>query len=102
MKSFLAFVCVQSFALAAVAAGPTAKVTGGSIVGSTEDGVNIFKGIPYAAPPVGDLRWAPPADVVPWTGTRDATKFSPDCIQAPYDKDSVYYRPVTNVNEDCL
>src|SRR6185436_6544475 len=102
MKKFLVVSVALLFAATAFAAGPTAKVTGGTLAGTADDGVQIFKGIPYAAPPVGKLRWAPPADVVPWTGTRDATKFSADCMQAPYDKSSVYYRPLEAVSEDCL
>jgi len=102
MKQLLAVLAVFTFAAAAFANGPTVKVTGGTIAGTAENGVSVFKGIPYAAPPVGDLRWAPPADVVPWTGTKDATKFSPDCMQAPYDKNSIYYRPLDATSEDCL
>ncbi len=102
MKKLLIFTAAFFIATNSFANGPTAKVTGGTIAGTAENGVQIFKGIPYAAPPVGNLRWAPPADVVAWTGTRDATKFSNDCMQAPYDKSSVYYRPPSPMSEDCL
>src|SRR5438045_2994073 len=46
------------------------RVEGGLMSGTTEDGVRAYKGIPYAAPPVGDLRWKPPQPVVVWTGVR--------------------------------
>ncbi len=101
MKPFALFAAIL-ISTAAFANGPTVKVTGGTVAGTSENGVNIFKGIPYAAPPVGDLRWAPPAAVVPWKGTRDATKFSDECMQAPYDKDSMYYRAPQPMSEDCL
>jgi para-nitrobenzyl esterase len=61
---------------------PTVKVTGGQIRGASldKDGA-VFKGIPFAQPPVGDLRWREPMPVKPWTGVRDATAFSAICPQ---------------------
>ena len=53
------------------------KVTGGVIQGVVEDGMMIFKGIPFAAPPVGELRWKAPQPVIPWDGVRQADKFGP-------------------------
>lgn len=52
-------------------------VTGGRVAGTTVDGVRVFKGIPFAAPPVGELRWRPPQPVVPWAGMRQADAFGP-------------------------
>ena len=49
--------------------------------GITENGVHVYKGIPYAAPPVGDLRWRPPQAVQPWQGVRDATQYASQCAQ---------------------
>jgi para-nitrobenzyl esterase len=58
------------------------SVTGGKIRGVTLDkGGAVFKGIPYAQPPVGDLRWREPMPVIPWTGVRDAAEFSAACMQ---------------------
>lgn len=60
------------------------EVTGGRIRGLQAGGpgdIRVFKGIPYAAPPVGSLRWRPPQPVAPWSGVRDATEFAPDCLQ---------------------
>ena len=60
-------------------AGPTAKIKQGALQGAVVEGVEEFWGIPYAAPPVGDLRWKPPAAGLPWGGTRDATKAGASC-----------------------
>ena len=71
-----------------------AQVTGGRLKGEVENGVAAFKGIPFAAPPLGPLRWKVPQPVVPWTGTREANAFAPACIQ-PGGEDA--NRP----SEDC-
>ena len=60
------------------------KVEGGAVKGDVADGVLSFKGIPFAAPPVGDLRWRPPQPVVQWTGVREATAYGHDCAQKPF------------------
>ena len=57
------------------------EVHGGGVEGRREDSDLVFQGIPYAAPPVGGLRWQPPAPVIPWTGIRDATVPAPACLQ---------------------
>lgn len=84
------------------AATETAKVDGGQISGVLDRGVRVFKGIPYAAPPVGDLRWKPPQPVVPWRGIRDGSRFGAECPQTPYAPTSVYVRPLQPQSEDCL
>ena len=50
------------------------RTSAGEIKGYEKDGVHYFKGVPFAAPPVGDLRFAPPQPLAPWEGTRDATE----------------------------
>jgi len=59
--------------------GPTATIKQGALKGAVVEGVEEFWGIPYAAPPVGDLRWKPPAAAASWTGERDASKAGPSC-----------------------
>jgi para-nitrobenzyl esterase len=83
---------------------PTDPVTvdGGVVVGTTDRGVRAFKGIPYAAPPVGEWRWKPPQPVVPWRGTRDASAFGAECPQTQYPATSIYVRPLQPQSEDCL
>ena len=64
--------------------------------------VLVFRGVPYARPPVGDARWQPPAAVEAWDGTRPATSFGPVCWQRSRDMSSLYARGDLNTNEDCL
>jgi para-nitrobenzyl esterase len=74
---------------------PTVSVTGGNLRGSlTGPGGAVFKGIPFAQPPTGDLRWREPLPVKSWTGIRDATAFGPPCIQGG--------ALGANSSEDCL
>lgn len=75
-----ALVAMAFPAQAAPLASPV-RVTGGSIVGSTADGLKIFKAIPFAAPPVGERRWQLPQPIVPWKGIRQAINFAPACAQ---------------------
>ena len=63
-------------------------------------GVTVFRGIPYAAPPVGDLRWRPPQPATPWTGVRPASQLGHNCVQhQPYGDIDPY---AAGVSEDCL
>jgi para-nitrobenzyl esterase len=56
--------------------GPVVTTAEGQVRGFVKNGVNIFLGIRYAAPPVGNLRWRPPAPVDKWQGTLDATAYA--------------------------
>lgn len=78
---------------------PVVKTTNGAVKGFTEKGVTRFYGIPYAAAPIGNLRWRPPVDPKPWKHTLDATKFGPECAQISLL--GVFAGPPNN-NEDCL
>jgi carboxylesterase type B len=87
-----------SFACAAPTARLVVRTTAGP-VSSTEisSGIVAFKGIPYAAPPLGPLRWRPPQPPVSWTGARDASHFGDDCMQTPY-----VIPTGQKASEDCL
>lgn len=79
------------------AEGRLVRTTSGPVLGTVGTDVREFAGIPYAAPPVGPLRWTPPRPVSPWSRPRNATKPGPVCAQSPYNK------PVgSTVSEDCL
>jgi para-nitrobenzyl esterase len=98
MKPALALIAAL-FPLAAHAQ-PVAGIDTGKLAGATAAGVDSFKGIPFAAPPVGDLRWRAPQPAAPWTGTRDATAYANDCAQLPFPSDAA---PLgTPPSEDCL
>ena len=60
------------------------KVDGGELRGVVADDVVSFKGIPFAAPPVGELRWRPPQPAAKWTGVREAAEFGADCMQGRF------------------
>lgn len=81
---------------------PEVRVAGGVLVGETRDGVHVFKGIPYALPPVGVRRWAPPEPAEPWPGRRQAVAFSPGCVQRPYPDGSFFDGGLGPTSEDCL
>ena len=95
-----ALLLASTAALAAIPA--QIKTDKGTVEGeSTADGkVMAFKGIPYAAPPIGNLRWAPPAPAEPWTGTRSAHDFGYHCVQSVVYSDMAFHDP--GASEDCL
>jgi para-nitrobenzyl esterase len=72
------------------------KTDAGVVSGIQQDGLFVYLGIPFAAPPTGDLRWRPPAPVQPWDGTKETTAFSPVCPQPVSAGSKV------NMSEDCL
>ncbi len=82
-----------------------AQTTSGELSGAWADetaGVAVFRGIRFAQPPVGDLRWRPPAPVTSWEGTVAASEFGPACWQARNPDNSPYARGELPRSEDCL
>jgi para-nitrobenzyl esterase len=69
---------------------------------SGADGVTAFKGIPYAKPPIGDLRWRAPQPPEPWAGVRRADTFGPRCVQPSRRENSISYYGPEQESEDCL
>jgi len=103
-----------SFALAAFAQSvPTVNVTGGAVRGYLASPGAVFKAIPFAEPPVGALRWREPQPVKPWSGVRDATRYSAACVQNPIGTGAflaplarrygeTLATPKWDLSEDCL
>ena len=79
---------------------PVVKIKNGQLQGSVENGVQSFKGIPFAAPPVGKYRWREPQPVTNWTGVRDAKQFGPNGMQINIFGDMSFRAP--KMSEDCL
>ncbi|ODU79147.1 carboxylesterase/lipase family protein [Novosphingobium sp. SCN 63-17] len=103
----LAIPSVAALAALAFASAPAAAQTGtptprvtvreGALAGVAESGIRRFLGIPYAAPPVGDLRWKAPRPAAPWRGVRRADAFGPMCAQVQFPG-----APPKRMSEDCL
>ncbi len=109
MKKTISFVLACAAFVSAAAKTPVLKTESGKIVGVSADAghTSVYKGIPYAAPPVGDLRWRKPQPVEPWKGVRRCDAFGPASVQGDQDRRSFYFReffsdgdPVRS--EDCL
>lgn len=79
------------------------QLDSGPISGSQEEGVWVYKGIPYAEPPVGDLRWKEPQPVRPWKEVRACDRYGPACVQSewPYPVSREIFA-ITDQSEDCL
>jgi para-nitrobenzyl esterase len=78
-------------------AAPMLRIEGGAVRGAAVSGVYQFLGLPYAAPPTGELRWRPPQPPAKWNGVRDATQFAPSCPQP-----ASLFAPPAPFSEDCL
>lgn len=99
----LAAVFLFAGALSSAAAededGPVVMTHNGAVRGVENDGVFVFRGIPYASPPAGSLRWMPPQPASDWEGVRDATQFGNICLQVTTLGP---FAGPANANEDCL
>ena len=99
LGSLLAMGALSTPVLAEEDDGPVVRTAEGPVRGFLQDGVYEFLGIPYAAPPVGALRWMPPQPVKHWHEPLNATKFANTCAQVT--ELGVFAGP-PNINEDCL
>lgn len=81
---------------------PVVSTSAGQVEGRRIGSLNVFKGIPYAAPPVGALRWRPPAPVPAWSGIRKATQFGLACFQPRPRLSNIYAGKPMPMGEDCL
>ena len=97
----------------AVPAGPVVHIAGGMLRGTQRDGVAVFEGVPFAAPPIGPLRWREPQAIAAWAGVREATAPSHPCMQNVAGTDSflaplaatygvTLNRQTLDPSEDCL
>ena len=101
---------VLALAAALFAAAPALAQSGsvvhapaGAVQGEVVGDLNVFKGLPYAAPPTGWRRWRPPAEAAAWKGVRDATRFGPACVQPRSSPgSSIYASELGAMSEDCL
>src|ERR1039457_2485341 len=97
-KAFLA--AIISGGLCAAQTPAPVKVEGGLIQGTGEEGLTVYRGIPFATPPVGDLRWRAPQPAAKWDGVRQAAKFGPRCMQGMANP--AVANPAPAMSEDCL
>jgi para-nitrobenzyl esterase len=95
-KLSIVFVLLFSANVLFAQSGPEVKTASGVVRGVMEGDVTSFKGIPYAAPPVGPNRWRPPQPIAPWKEVRDASKYCADCPQRQWPGSTA------TTSEDCL
>jgi para-nitrobenzyl esterase len=82
--------------------GPIVESAAGLAEGTTEGALRVFKGIPYALPPIGEARWKPPSPMPKWSGVRNATQFGHACFQPPSRLNNIYAGDPMPKSEDCL
>jgi len=102
MRHFLLLAASLAAATPVLAEGPVVRAPAGAVEGRAEGGARVFRGIPYALPPVGAKRWTPPVAVPAWTGIRRATDFGPACVQPRGRNSGIYANPPARMSEDCL
>lgn len=101
-STLIAAISIAALSIAAAPA-PVISTPNGRLAGATlGDGTRVFKGIPYARAPVGDLRWKPPVPVARWTATRAASTFGAACMQPGSAPTSIYRDIPPSMGEDCL
>ena len=109
MKALVVFLPVIVLGLGAAPGDPHATVAQGVLTGTTDNGVTVFRGVPFAAPPVGDLRWAPPRPPAKYSSQpREAITFGAACMQTLRSNGSGQWTSefmspeAPGVSEDCL
>lgn len=102
LRHLLAFGSLVLASPAVAQSGPVVDAPSGAVRGSAEGDLNVFRGVPYAVPPVQAMRWRPPAPLARWKGVRAATEFGPACVQPQSKLASVYAGDPLPVSEDCL
>lgn len=100
MRRKMIGIAMLAAAPAAAQTAPIAKIDTGSLEGTRRGELIVFKGIPYAAPPVGERRWRPPAPAAAWPGMRKAAEFGADCVHSRRDWEAD--REGAPMREDCL
>lgn len=96
---FLAMLVISLVGCARPNANPLVEIDTGQLQGTVVDGVTVFKGIPFAAPPLGEWRWRPPQPVTAWDGIRVADSYGPYCAQP---QSHLLWFELDVVSEDCL
>jgi para-nitrobenzyl esterase len=81
---------------------PVVNAPAGRVSGTSVAGLHVFKGIPYALPPTGALRWKPPLPMPKWKDTRPAAQYGPACVQPKARSSSIYAWDLGALSEDCL
>ncbi|MFZ3483515.1 carboxylesterase/lipase family protein [Sphingomonas sp. 3-13AW] len=97
-----ALACAALPTISAATAGPIVRAPAGAVEGSRSGKTDVFRGIPFAAPPVGPLRWKAPAAFPDWQGVRKAERFGDACVQPRPKVASIYANPPERMSEDCL
>jgi len=82
--------------------GAIVKAPAGTMEGIDQGALRVFKGIPFAVPPVGSLRWKAPVPLPPWKGVKQTKEFGPACFQPQSRAVSIYSEPPLPMSEDCL
>lgn len=100
LKKAFGALAIMAAASAVPADAQVVTLDVGQVEGETTNGISAWKGIPFAQPPVGPLRWRAPQPLAPWDGVLETTEFANDCMQIPFDADAA---PLgTPPAEDCL
>ena len=102
MRVLIVSLCILLSHLAQADTPPVVKTRSGSVSGVTAHGVESFKGIPFAAAPIGNLRWRAPQPVSPWVGVRAAHTPGAICMQVPWLNNKSFGTERRDMSEDCL